>query len=612
MQTINPLVTNAKLLAPVQNMRQKFEIYIDGYWVDLTGREAAPLPIPDPVNALLVVQNASLSHWASNVALEYLIDEYTKYWVSPTGAASWAAAQSETPLSGAACCSLATANANAAAGDIAYLRGGTYVTNICPVNSGTSGARIIYRAYGSEVPLFTVPGSGDRWAIKLQGVSYVKVDGIDSYQSGCFFRIGYGSCYNEILNCNFDQSAFDYSLGLITWTSSAGAEGLGSDHNWIHHNTFSKYGEITTCNDIGTVRISANGDDPTCHNTFEDNVFYHGGHDCIDIGGEANVARRNVFHNEETYYQDLWHTCENDPASGYFGNRNILLSNSGDNAGTAYHTLIEGNRIGWAGTPPDDDGSSGIENAGAHTLVRGNYIYGNFGMGYYSKMQPGGVYPSSKDSGSFARVYQNTIYKNGGTGGVKYEPSLSFTTAVTIWSYSWVSDWPRDIVIKNNIVFDNYAEFEVGTANILPQITYDHNYNTDPHFVNPDMSDKASLVLPNLMLDVSSPCINGGENITLANGAGNASTALTVDDAYSFQDGTWGSDLSDMRADWIAIGTVGNIVEIASIDYATKVITLASPMTWADNAPIWLYSDSSGVRVLYGTAPNYGADQVTK
>jgi hypothetical protein len=35
-------------------------------------------------------------------------------------------------------------------------------------------------------------------------------------------------------------------------------------------------------------------------------------------------------------------------------------------------------------------------------------------------------------------------------------------------------------------------------------------------------------------------------------------------------------------------------------------------MTWADNAPIWLYSDSSGVRVLYGTAPNYGADQVTK
>jgi hypothetical protein len=61
MQTINPLVTNAKLLAPVQNMRQKFEIYIDGYWVDLTGREAAPLPIPDPVNALLVVQNASLA-----------------------------------------------------------------------------------------------------------------------------------------------------------------------------------------------------------------------------------------------------------------------------------------------------------------------------------------------------------------------------------------------------------------------------------------------------------------------------------------------------------------------------------------------------------------------
>ncbi|MBE3144224.1 MAG: hypothetical protein IMZ61_09920, partial [Planctomycetes bacterium] len=44
------------------------------------------------------------------------------FWVSPTGAATWATAKSETPLSGTACCSMSTANANASAGDTVYLR----------------------------------------------------------------------------------------------------------------------------------------------------------------------------------------------------------------------------------------------------------------------------------------------------------------------------------------------------------------------------------------------------------------------------------------------------------------------------------------------------------
>lgn len=30
-------------------------------------------------------------------------------------------------------------------------------------------------------------------------------------------------------------------------------------------------------------------------------------------------------------------------------------------------------------------------------------------------------------------------------------------------------------------------------------------------------------------------------------------------------------------------------------------------MTWADDAPIWLYKKSDGTRVLYGSAPDYGA-----
>ena len=84
------------------------------------------------------------------------------YWASPTGTASWAAALSATPLAGTACCSLATANANVAAGDTVYLRAGTYNTHICPASSGTSASRISYRAYTGEMPIIrnTTLGGG--------------------------------------------------------------------------------------------------------------------------------------------------------------------------------------------------------------------------------------------------------------------------------------------------------------------------------------------------------------------------------------------------------------------------------------------------------------------
>jgi hypothetical protein len=64
-----------------------------------------------------------------------------------------------------------------------------------------------------------------------------------------------------------------------------------------------------------------------------------------------------------------------------------------------------------------------------------------------------------------------------------------------------------------------------------------------------------------------------------------------------------------MHADWIAIGTVDNVVQIQSIDYSTNTITLAAPTTWADGAPIWLYKKSDGTQVLSGSAPDMGAHE---
>jgi hypothetical protein len=133
-----------------------------------------------------------------------------------------------------------------------------------------------------------------------------------------------------------------------------------------------------------------------------------------------------------------------------------------------------------------------------------------------------------------------------------------------------------------------------------------------PLFVDTTVTP-ASTTQPNLALQAGSGALNGGTSLTLASGAGVASSTLIVDDAWYFQDGTWGSDLTRtagvMFPDWIAVGTVSNVARISSINYATNTITLASALSWSDDAPVWLYKKSDGVLTLVGVAPDYGAHE---
>ena len=83
----------------------------------------------------------------------------------------------------------------------------------------------------------------------------------------------------------------------------------------------------------------------------------------------------------------------------------MLIFQSYSGGTLARHNLVENNRLGHAGTPPDDDGGMGIEFATFHNIIRYNYIYGNFTAGVYFKSQAGG-------DASSHRIYNNTIYGN--------------------------------------------------------------------------------------------------------------------------------------------------------------------------------------------------------
>lgn len=634
------------------------------------------------------------------------------YWVSPTGASAWSAARSSDPLSGTACCSLSTAIANAVAGDLVYFRGGTYsITGsyreaLKPANSGISASlRIVFQAYGNEVPIIDGAGSTHSYGLAIVQKSYIKIDGLTIKGFYCWATINASSHYNEITRCKFySDTGEDVTWGILINGMCVGgaSQTCPSTHNWVHHNELHDLHSQSDILDEGTdlIRIGSDndiyGDD---HNTVEDNTIYHAGHTCFDGYGLYTVIKNNVFHNEPWWSDDsvgktttltsaigpsdstinvvstasmaqadfTWGyimidserisysgrtatsftgctrgisgttgashslgatvSCyaryrpdmfTNQTYRGKFGHRCFQITDGGTR--DAMYSLIEGNRFGHAGANPNNNGADGCDIAGPRCIVRFNDIFNNMHAGVMFKYGWGG---SSGNGGCYTKFYNNTLYHNG-YGNPRYEladSGVSTAPESLLNIRFYYGSTTVGNIIKNNIAYDSrrYAlsGFDIGVGasdETIPSGTVmESNWwteNGDPKFVDPDVSDASNFTKPDLSLQGDSPCIGAGTNLTQTNGLGVNSIALAVQDASYFQDGTWGSALAygiTMFPDWIAIGTVDNIVEISSIDYATNAITLATPATWADGAPVWLYSNSSGERVLYGTAPDLGA-----
>jgi hypothetical protein len=233
---------------------------------------------------------------------------------------------------------------------------------------------------------------------------------------------------------------------------------------------------------------------------------------------------------------------------------------------------------------------------------------------------------------NYTYIYNNTFFHNGWYQKLPYE-EYRYADPIN-FGYIGNDIWPcYSSVLKNNLFYNNanvhggYDVYESGNGSPLSwvtdpekgNVTIENNYNdgagenTNPLFIDTTLDRPDSWILPDLNLQANSPAIDRGTYLTQANGSGSATTALVVDDARYFQDGNFGIDTlawpSSVKiyADWIAIGTCENIVQIKSIDYSTNTITLESPMTWEDRTPIWLYKISDGTTVLNGNASDMGA-----
>jgi len=334
-----------------------------------------------------------------------------------------------------------------------------------------------------------------------------------------------------------------------------------------------------------------------------------------------------------------------DPVSYAF--RNTINHGYATNHG---NNLFEGNRIGHAEHGESGTslyGSVGCAWANSNDTIRYNTFFNNGGEAFEFRASQYAASYYTRSNGNY--LYNNTFYSNG-------RNEASVASAAVIY-FGWSSDtdletsttiyWQatQENVIKNNLFFDNYSNLNndsvysfheangqsvteatncpasaiAGCNVILNNYNDAAGENTDPKFTDTTLTSYTSWTLPDLNLQSDSPVIEQGIYLTQANGAnaGESSTALIVDDARYFQDGKFGSASGcnpalwassiTMDADYIAIGTVGNTVQITEINYSTNTITLASAKTWADNASIWLYKDSDGTVVLKGTAPEIGA-----
>jgi len=558
------------------------------------------------------------------------------YWVSPTGAATWANCQSASPLSGAAACAYTTANTNAAAADTVYYRGGTYnlsgeVTAIAPSNSGTAGSRITFSSYTGETVNFVGNHIYSK-AIDVEARNYIRITGLVgsgpsgygmTFRSfGTMINGNYSgstpSHYNEIDHCEFG-SYYGYpasaaTCGSINFRGSSFMR--GSTYNWIHNNYFHDW-QCYTIDYDGPVIFELGieeGNTSDSYNLIENNIFAHSGHHVVGLQAPYNIFRNNIVHNGPYY------DVSDDGQSRLYGYRNLYT-----NGGTIGENIIEGNRIGpsgisylsWSGG--QRGGTSFYLNSSTN-LVRNNYIFGALGMAmnirYYSY------------SSSYNHIYNQTFYYT----GYSTEDDIQCEERWAV-NNDYNSTYNKNNVIKNTLFNKTWAQTslnpqqsgtdcERSSAHVIwgtsTTMTYANNLASSATdtalFINPSMADSSYVNLPDLRLKAGTAPINAGGALTTVAAADTGSgTSLIVTDARYFSDGkfgrgiSWPSWITTVYADRIAVGTVSNVVQISSINYSTNTITLANSISRSVGNNVWLYSKSDGEVVLYGSAPDIGA-----
>jgi Ca2+-binding RTX toxin-like protein len=477
---------------------------------------------------------------------------------------------------------IAKANSTLGPGDTVFIMAGQYRERIEPARSGTAGNFITYAAYRDDTPVITAPPG--RIAIVLVNRSFIRIDGLTVTGQAPFTQsnIQEWGLLQGANNNIVQNSSFQFAQGV------QGFNLLDSDFNQFLNNRFDNVGSFER--NAGDV-IAINCSD---RNLFEGNTMTRGGHNLMQIFGDRNVIRENVFNNR-------W-----GPNIGY---RALTLSANRRFCETAMgRNLFEDNTIMNSLVTFDMRETVATKIEGTGQIMRHNVFFNNLDTAISSSIRP----PTITEV-RLNRIYNNTLYLSGslwrindfGNPGPANFNKFQNNAVVIAGDDEEIRinfTAPGRTPLENNQFIANAFHRTSGTEryviNGIGTVTLEFlqanfsqffrdNIEAPPDFVsvNPD-SPQAFRLQP------GSPLINRGQPLTttVAPGSGRS---VPVADAQFFSDG-----FGVVPGDLVEIDRSAP-VRVTQVDYGTETLVLDSAREWPSGALVSL--------PFNGTAPDIGA-----
>lgn len=380
------------------------------------------------------------------------------YWVSPTGAAtSWAACQSDTPLSGAAACPLSRAFSSATAGDQVWLRAGTYsAPAYTTANAGTSGAKITLQAYTGETVNFTgavditinksywvlngirfsvLTSNSSSESLKISGCSYCEIrnclfDANNNALYGGFFAIG-GGGHHTVDSCTFQHLGAGCPSPYADGNLDALSIGYGIPTN-------STYNTISNCTfqDINSYNIVIYGGS---YNQILNNSFNNSANTGLGISLFGNNGSSNYNLIDGNTFVSFG-SCMPNPANSksmlqVWSNNNSFRRNIFYNTGTATTSLV-------------------VETDVISHVAQNNYFYNNTMYNtYYQAINLGNANVNNNK-------FYNNIFWNNHTQGPSDVDGYVQGASVSIAGHS--TGW-------NNTFDHNFIQYGSSTSHVIYQ-----------------------------------------------------------------------------------------------------------------------------------------------
>jgi hypothetical protein len=516
------------------------------------------------------------------------------------------------------------ANSTLQAGDIVYIRAGTYDNQyIAPTNSGSVNNYITYKNYDGEEAIITggVYSGLTYTQIYLNSVSYIKLDGLRFYYPKYQWGFVKGSRHVKIENCVFDNvtgSSVAYDSFRI----------INSDYFQFVNTTWNtddvpwKNGNIQ--NDLVSVFDIS-------HFLFLNCTFGDASHASFGFTrGKGESAGVGPYVHEEGDYI-VFKNCLFDnkwrSALGTWANQMRLLID-----GCTFKQIGKANhQCPWEGDR--NRVTPAMYSSTRYSVYRNNTVYGSD----TSIFLRAGLMARTYHKCDHNWFYNNTLYDtdrcDGHAGGIlRYAgcaiygeaPDANYPIENNVFMNNifWKIEgdalgrqldvyghgYPRNNTIKHNI-FGNPDGSSIrarwNKTSTIAVLETEHedwisgggtHYEFDPLFVDPDAEH------PDFALQESSPAIDSGTWLTtITSTTATDQTSITVQDATPFYSGS--------GAPWFIEGQSGDIIKtqdgqttaILTINYDTNTITVS---------PAIDIIRGEGVALDYtGTAPDLGAHE---